>query len=54
MKFDPESGRLPELKQYQEMILAICHHGRDTDITELLSPFQKLSVGRSRIVGFCD
>jgi len=42
MKFDPESERLPELKQYQEMIMAIRRYIQGAD--GVLDLLQKLSV----------
>lgn len=52
MKFDVESGRLAELNQYREMMLAIGRHVRGTDAVEVLYSFRNLSIGH--YVGFAD
>ncbi|KAJ2897755.1 uncharacterized protein MKZ38_004378 [Zalerion maritima] len=52
MKFDVESGRLAELNQYREMMLAINRHVRGTEVVEALYSIRKLTIGH--YVGFAD
>jgi hypothetical protein len=54
MTLDLASTRLPELKQYQDIIMTICRQVPDAGVTELQNSFQALSVRSKRYVGFVE
>ncbi len=45
MKFDPESSRMPEMRQYQDLIMNLWTQTQEPNMNDLLEPFQKLEIG---------